>query len=93
MGLPPAQGPALLGDPIAAFELFRRARAQGNRFTPFAALDLKPYLSIATTDGVVMLALKAAISGFTATQLKMLWNTVSDPTSDLDPDPTAGPTP
>jgi hypothetical protein len=35
LGIDPAMGDALLGDPMAAFELFRRSRYQGNRFTPF----------------------------------------------------------
>jgi phosphatidylserine/phosphatidylglycerophosphate/cardiolipin synthase-like enzyme len=35
LGIEPAMGEALLGDPIAAFELFRRSRYEGNRFTPF----------------------------------------------------------
>ena len=38
LGIDPAMGEALLSDPIAAFELFRRSRYQGSRFTPFAQI-------------------------------------------------------
>ena len=93
LGLPPAMGEALLHDPIAAFDLFRRSRYEGNRFTPFNALDLKPYLAIPTGDGLVIQLLSASAIGWAATLVPLIWNDVSDPTSFADPDPTPGPTP
>ena len=44
LGLPPAMGRALLADPIAAFELFRRPTLIGNRMSPFEALGVTPEL-------------------------------------------------
>jgi hypothetical protein len=84
-------GAALLGDPIAAFELFRRSFYEGNRFTPFSALDLKPYLSVPTGDGLVVQLLSATAIGWADTLLPTIWNSVVDPTSFEDPDPTPGP--
>lgn len=93
LGLPPVMGASLLGDPIAAFELFRRSRYEGNRFTPFIALDLKQYLGFPTGDGLVIQLLSASAIGWADTLIPTLWNDASDPTSYTDPDPTPGPTP
>jgi phosphatidylserine/phosphatidylglycerophosphate/cardiolipin synthase-like enzyme len=91
LGLAPSMGPALLGDPIAAFELFRRSRFEGNRFTPFEALDLKPYLDVPVGDGLIINLLAATIIGWTASHVELLWNDVLDPTSFSDEHPVPGP--
>ena len=44
LGMPPAMGRALLADPVAAFELFRRPTLIGNRVSGFDALGIKPEL-------------------------------------------------
>jgi hypothetical protein len=93
LGLPPAMGPALLADPLAGFELFRRSLFQGNRFAPFRSLDTAPYLSFPTSDALVTQLLTAAGIVLTATLIPQVWNDLSDPTSFNDPDPTPGPTP
>lgn len=93
LGIPTAMGPSLLSDPTAAFELFRRSRYVGNRFTPFNALDVKPYLKIPLSDGLIIQMLNATAIGWAAKWIPIIWNTVSDPTSYADPDPKPGPTP
>ena len=103
LGLPPAQGAALLGDPIAAFELFRRSRYAGNRFTQFGEFDLRSgdYLpSIATlmtqfpfnlmpvpVQAIVM----STLSTFIQLEKRAVFNTVADQTSHIDPHPVEGP--
>ncbi len=96
LGLPPALGPALLADPIAAFDLFRRSWFEGNRFVGQTALDLKPHLGFSPGGNILGLALAAGAVldqavGFTDEIVKLIWNDLSDPTSALDPHPTAGP--
>ena len=41
---PAGDGRALLADPVAAFELFRRPTLNGNRVSTFDALGIKPEL-------------------------------------------------
>ena len=96
LGLPPALGPVLLADPIAAFDLFRRSWFEGNRFVRQAALDLKPHLGFSPGGNVLGLALTAGavldpVVGFTDEIVKLIWNDLSDPTSGLDPHPAPGP--
>jgi hypothetical protein len=100
LGIPPAMGPALLEDPIAGFELFRRSHALGNRFTPLTATDPKSQITITSDNLIPILIANLAwtllgnpplpingIDGF----LARLWNLVLDPTSRTDPFPTEGP--
>jgi phosphatidylserine/phosphatidylglycerophosphate/cardiolipin synthase-like enzyme len=94
LGLPPALGPTLLRDPIAAFELFRRTISGGNRFAPFSALDISPYLSLSLGDTLATLALVNTPLVWGATLVPTIWNDIVDPTTFLesDLDPTPGPT-
>jgi hypothetical protein len=89
----------LLADPIEAFELFRRSRYEGNRFSehrefiaPRGDLDaLKNFKLLEILPDSVKTTLLATMAAVTATQFKNLWNTIVDPTSELDPNPTPGP--
>ncbi len=93
LGLAPSMGLTLLGDPIAAFELFKRSRYAGNRFTPFNDLDLRAYAKLNVSDGLLM-SLLPSIAGLGVIKLRdIIWNLVADPTSQSDPDATPGPTP
>jgi phosphatidylserine/phosphatidylglycerophosphate/cardiolipin synthase-like enzyme len=97
LGLAPDMGAALLADPIAGFELFRRSRYQGNRFVPLTELALPtptlgdlPALADALPDWAkqflqfgVQIALEAESDN--------IFNTLSDPTTLIDPNPTPGP--
>ena len=99
LGLPPFMGRTLLADPIQAYELFRRSRYQGNRFAehreflaPRGDLDaLNNSELLQVLPDSVKTTLLATMAAVTATQLKNLWNTIVDPTSELDPNPTPGP--
>jgi hypothetical protein len=97
LGIEPAMGEALLGDPIAAFELFRRSRYEGNRFTPFreflvphAATQLPKML-----EGIVgqpaYILLESLVQAFLFANRSKIYNAVSDPTTGLDPSPEPGP--
>lgn len=97
LGIDPAMGEALLGDPIAAYELFRRSRYQGNRFTPFREFLLPhadtqlPAILSAILPQPVVIALEAAISGVLTAERKNIYNSISDPTSAVDTHPRPGP--
>ena len=94
LGLSPAMGAALLADPIAGFELFRRSSYQGNRFVPLDQLKvptpLLGDLSIPGPDWVGNL-LKFTIQNVLELESDDIFNTLSDPTSAIDPDPRPGP--
>jgi hypothetical protein len=91
LGLPDAMGRALLSDPIAAFDLFRRPAFAGNRFRPFSAIDVGAYLSIPTTDGALGQLLRIALLNYVNELVPVIWNDSSDPTTALDPQPIPGP--
>ena len=91
LGLPDAMGRALLSDPIAAFDLFRRPAFSGNRFRPFSAIDVAAYLSIPTTDGALGQLLRIALLNYVNELVPVIWNDSSDPTTTLDPQPVPGP--
>ncbi|HKV09197.1 MAG TPA: phospholipase D-like domain-containing protein, partial [Thermoanaerobaculia bacterium] len=79
LGLPPAMGPALLGDPIAAFDLFRRTRSEGQRLVPFNQVDVDFQLGL-SEDSNPALALMKGFLGVTAELLTpTIWNTLIDP--------------
>lgn len=81
LGLPPAMGPALLGDPIAAFDLFRRTRSEGQRLVPFNQVDIEFQLGLGE-DSNPALALLKSFLGITAELLTpTIWNTLIDPTT------------
>src|SRR5207342_1761290 len=97
LGIDPAMGEALLSDPMAAFELFRRSRYQGNRFTPFHEFLVPhadthlPKMIEGIVGAPVYIALEAMVQGFLLANRTKLWNAVSDPTTAADPDPEPGP--
>ena len=97
LGIAPAMGEALLGDPIAAFEWFRRSRYQGNRFTPFHEFVVPhadthlPKMLEGIVGTPVYIALEALLQGFLQANRTKLWNALADPTSGVDPDPEPGP--
>jgi hypothetical protein len=97
LGLAPDMGAALLSDPIAGFEFFRRSNYQGNRFTPLTELalptqtlnDMPGLMDILPTwvKQALQLGVQTTLEGFS----KDIFNTLSDPTTTLDPAPTPGP--
>jgi hypothetical protein len=93
LNLPPAMGPSLLGDPMAAFELFRRSHFAGNRFMNLQYIDLSPDLAFMTSPTMAIQLLTAAGITWANSLIDVIWNSASDPTSFIDPDPTPGPTP
>jgi phosphatidylserine/phosphatidylglycerophosphate/cardiolipin synthase-like enzyme len=99
LGLPPSMGPTLLHDPVAGFDLFFRPHFAGNRFTPFAATNIRPLVPVEVSIDPTAIATFSTILQFLlalgggAVQLfhERLWNLLSDPTTALDPNPQAGP--
>jgi phosphatidylserine/phosphatidylglycerophosphate/cardiolipin synthase-like enzyme len=97
LGVPPAMGRALLADPIAAFELFRRTRYEGNRLVPFRELKV-PFAGTNALAGllpdslhVLGLAVANLVESAIEAHRAEFWNTLSDPTSFAEPNPVAGP--
>lgn len=91
LGIPPAMGRALLADPLAAFEIFRRPTLNGNRLSPFDALGIKPELGFPSEGGTwtklfTLLGLQIAED-----LVPYVWNVFADPTTATDPDPAVGP--
>lgn len=81
LGLPPAMGPALLSDPIAAFDLFRRTRSDGQRLVPFNQVDVDLQLGLSEDSNPALAILKGFL-GITAEILTTsIWNTFIDPTT------------
>ncbi len=97
LGVDPAMGEALLNDPVASYELFRRSRYQGSRFTPFREFLVPhadthlPKMLESVLGQPLYIGLEAVVQGFLAGNRTALWNDVIDPTSSADPQPTAGP--
>lgn len=92
LGIPPAMGRALLADPVAAFELFRRPVVAGNRLSGFDALGIKPELGFPSDKGMWLKLLAAwGLSINEALLMPYLWNGFIDPTTATDPDPEEGP--
>jgi len=97
LGLAPDMGAALLSDPMAGFELFRRSHYQGNRFTPLTELalptptlnDLPALMDILPqwVKQLLQLGVQVTLEVFS----KDIFNTLSDPTTGIDPDPLPGP--
>lgn len=93
LNLPPSMGEALLQDPIAAFELFRRHFYGGNRFMPLSMFDLNDDadLQFSINSNLLMNVLaNIGMGWFTSVRDKM-YNTIVDPTTIDDPQPTPGP--
>jgi hypothetical protein len=99
LGLIPLMGSSLLADPVEAFDLFYRTRYQGNRFSEHreflaprgdltALNDLKLFQIIPDSVKVTLIA---TANAFLATQTRNIFNTLSDPTTGIDPNPQEGP--
>ena len=95
LGLPPDAAEAELADPFAALALFRRPRAAGNPLVPFELLDdmqpVGPGVETATAFqrlGTIIAGL-AQLGGDLGREL--IWSTVVDPTTSLDPFPETPP--
>lgn len=93
LGLPPSMGAALLQDPIAGFELFRRHFLGGNRFVPLSMFDFNddPDLRFSINSNLLVNALSNLGMGWLVTERDKLYNTITDPTTFDDPQPTPGP--
>ena len=91
LGIPPAMGRALLADPIATFELFRRPTITGNRLSTFGALGIKPELGFPGESATWVKLF--ALLGLTIAEdlVPYVWNVFADPTTTTDPDPAVGP--
>ena len=99
LGFTPCMGRSVLADPVEGFELFRRSRYAGNRFTPYrefvaprgdlsALNDMKLWKLLPDSVKVTLLA---TVNAFTMTQVPNIWNTMTDPTTSLELNPTEGP--
>jgi hypothetical protein len=95
----PFMGRSLLADPVEGFELFRRTRYQGNRLCPIREFlaprgDLQALNNneiFALLPDSVRTTLMGVANSFALTQIPNLWNTLTDATTELDPNPTPGP--
>jgi hypothetical protein len=86
-------GPALLQDPIAAFELFRRHFFGGNRFVPLSLFDFNDDadLQFSISSNLLANVLMNIGMGWLTGERDKIYNTIVDPTTIDDPDPTPGP--
>ena len=92
LGIPPSMGPALLGDPVAAADLFRRSTQEGNRLSSFAALGIKPELGLFDGESATWVKMLMTLGiTFTEGVVPFVWNVFADPTTATDPLPTMGP--
>jgi phosphatidylserine/phosphatidylglycerophosphate/cardiolipin synthase-like enzyme len=91
LGMPPAMGPALVADPIAAFELFRRPTLIGNRVSPFEALGITPEIGFPGESANWLQALATAGVAVAEDLVPYVWNVFADPTTGNDPEPAVGP--
>jgi hypothetical protein len=97
LGLAPEMGAALLSDPMAGFEFFRRSRYQANRFTPLNELalptptlnDMPALMDVLPewVKQVLQLGVQVTLEALS----KEIFNTLSDPTTSIDPNPLPGP--
>jgi len=93
LGIPPGLGDAVLGDPVAASDLFFRSRWVGNVFAPSASVDTTPYFPI-NLDAYpfsffsVLKQLIPTLENVSANVAHLrVWNYIIDPTSHLQPEP------
>jgi phosphatidylserine/phosphatidylglycerophosphate/cardiolipin synthase-like enzyme len=93
LGIPPAMGPAVLADPVAASDLFFRSRWVGNRFAPSSSVDPTPYFPVdvdlyPVTFFQILKQLIPALENTTANIAHLrVWNYLIDPTSYLQAEP------
>jgi phosphatidylserine/phosphatidylglycerophosphate/cardiolipin synthase-like enzyme len=91
LGIQPAMGEALLGDPVGSADFLLRSPWLGNRFTPLEAVDLKGQLRFVgnaeVADGGDMMLLFLKFAGFAVVEAEaeMLFNQVVGPSSFVDP--------
>jgi phosphatidylserine/phosphatidylglycerophosphate/cardiolipin synthase-like enzyme len=93
LNLPPSMGEPLLQDPIAAFELFRRHLFGGNRLMPLSTFDLNDDadLQFSINSNLLLNALSNLGMGWFTSVRDKIYNTIVDPTTIDDPQPTPGP--
>ncbi len=93
LGLPPSMGPALLADPMASFELFRRKLGHHGRFVPLSEFPAKPSIAFPPTGSILKMVFGIPVSFWKTANEHRLWDRVIDPTGSADPDPRSGPIP
>jgi phosphatidylserine/phosphatidylglycerophosphate/cardiolipin synthase-like enzyme len=99
LGLTPFMGRSVLADPIEAFELFRRSRYQGNRYTDYREFtaprgDLAALNTAAIFELIpepVKITVIATANAFVLSRMRDAWNTIFDPTTSVELNPTEGP--
>lgn len=93
LNLPPSMGASLLQDPIAAFELFRRHFYGGNRFVPLSMFDMNDDadLKFSINSNLLINTLVNAGMTWLITSREKIYNSLVDPTTVDDPQPTPGP--
>lgn len=91
LGIPPTMGRALLADPVAAFDLFRRSTLGGNRLSSFAALGITPELGFPGEASTPEKMLTTFGLNLAEDLVPYIWNTLIDPTTATDPFPRRGP--
>ncbi|MGH3239979.1 MAG: hypothetical protein ACRDNL_06340, partial [Spirillospora sp.] len=92
LGIPPAMGRALLADPVAAFELFRRPVVNGNRLSTFGVLGVTPEFGFPSESATWKKLLSfPGVPTFELAIIPYLWNVFAESTTANDPDPTIGP--
>jgi hypothetical protein len=92
-------GRSLLADPVEAFELFHRTLYEGNRHTNYRLFlaprgdlqALNDFELMQLLPDSVRVTLIATANAFVATEIHNIWNTLFDPTTRIDPNPTEGP--
>jgi phosphatidylserine/phosphatidylglycerophosphate/cardiolipin synthase-like enzyme len=91
LGIQPAMGEALLGDPVGSADFLLRSPFLGNRYTPLEAVDLKGQLRFVgntlVADGGDMIKVFREFAGLATVEgaAERLFNQVFDPTSFVDP--------
>lgn len=87
LNLPVSMGAALLNDPIAAFELFRRHFYEGARLVPLTIFDYNddPDLKLSINTNLLVSALINLGMGWLLSERDKIYNTIVDPTTIDDP--------
>jgi hypothetical protein len=86
-------GPALLADPIAGFELFKRCSGPTGRFAPLAEFPAKQSVAFPPTGSILKMVWGITIGSWEKPEEHKLWDCFIDPTTGADPDPLSGPIP
>ena len=80
-------GPALLADPVAAFELFRRSTYVGNRMSTFEALGPRTDLGFLGEKVAWAETIATLVGTVGPDLLPFMWNRIIEPTTASDPGP------